>query len=47
MGPVSQSSGFLAGNNPEITRRDDALMILVMKKPGLSSAPADWKELPC
>lgn len=41
---VSYSSRSPAGNNPEITCRDDALMILLMKKPGLSSAATDWKE---
>lgn len=44
MAHVSHSTCSPAGNNPEITCRDDALMILVMKKPGLSSAATDWKE---
>lgn len=44
MARVSQSTCSPAGNNPEITCRDDALMILLMKKPGLSSAATDWKE---
>lgn len=41
---VSHSTCSPAGNNPEITCRDDALMILLMKKPGFSSAATDWKE---
>lgn len=44
MARVSHSTCSPAGNNPEITCRDEALMILLMKKPGLSSAATDWKE---
>lgn len=47
MARVSRSTCSPAGNNPEITCRDDALMILLMKKPGLSSAATDWKEPAC
>lgn len=47
MARVSYSSCTLAGNNPEITRRDDVLMILLMKKPGLCSAETDWKDPAC
>lgn len=37
MARVSYSTCSLAGNNPDITCRDDVLMILLMKRPGLSS----------
>lgn len=47
MARVSYSTCSLAGNNPDITCRDDVLMILLMKRPGLSSAAADWKEQAC
>lgn len=47
MARISHGTFSLAGNNPEITCRDDALMILLMKKPGLSSAETDWKEPTC
>ena len=47
MARVGHSACSPAGNNPEITCRDDAVMILLMKKPGLSSAATDWKEPVC
>lgn len=47
MARVSRLTYSPAGNNPEITCRDEALMILLMKKPGLSSAATDWKEPGC
>lgn len=46
-GSFSFSASSRAGNNPEITCRDDALMILVMKKLRLFSAATDWKEPAC